>query len=100
MALVINELVLNAVQHGVQDETTVLVLRIVDLGAFGRIEVINPGDRLPLDFDIERTNGLGLKIVQTLVRNELGGELNLYNDSRGVVAEVTFQKRIVSHVRT
>ena len=100
MALVINELVLNAVQHGVQDETTELLLRIVDFGPIGRVEVINPGDRLPLDFDIQRTSGLGLKIVQTLVRNELGGELKLHNDERGVVAEVTFQKRIGNRVRT
>ena len=94
MALVINELVLNAIQHGIRGAQGEIILRIMDLGPLGRLQVINPEDQLPPDFDVEHTRGLGLKIVQTLVRNELGGDLRLFSDEHGVIAEVTFQKRI------
>ncbi|NPA91214.1 MAG: hypothetical protein GXO55_07175 [Chloroflexi bacterium] len=94
MALVVNELVLNAIQHGVRDSRGEIVLRITDLGPLARLQVINPHDRLAPDFDLEKSSGLGLKIVQTLVRNELGGDLRLFSDEHGVVAEVTFQKRL------
>lgn len=100
MALVVNELVLNAIQHGVPGRHGQIILRIVDLGPLGRLEVINLGDHLPPDFDPQKGKGLGLRIVQTLVRNELGGEFQLYNDERGVVADVTFQKRMTPHVMT
>ncbi len=94
MALVVNELVLNAIQHGIQGEEGEIILRIMDLGTLGRLSVINPGDVLPPNFDLESSSGLGLQIVRTLVQNELGGAFDIYNDERGVVAEVTFQKRL------
>ncbi len=97
MALVINELVLNAIHHGVRGEHGEIILRIMDLGPLGRLQVVNPNDQLPPDFDLNKTRGLGLRIVQTLVRNELGGDFRLFSDENGVVAEVTFQKRTSSY---
>ena len=59
-----------------------------------RLQIINPDDKLPPGFNLEQSAGLGLKIVQILVHNELEGQFRLYNDNRlGVVAEVTFQKK-------
>ncbi len=94
MALVVNELVLNAVHHTRTPERPRVILNVLDLGAFARLRVINPDDRLPPDFDPEKSEGLGLKIVHILVKNELEGKFRLYNDDRlGVVAEVVFQKK-------
>ena len=93
MALLVNELVLNAIQHGIRGNRGEIILRILDLGTLGGLQVINPGDRLPEDFDPQAQSNLGLSIVSTLVQNELNGTFHLYNDERGVVAEITFQKR-------
>ncbi len=97
MALIVNELVLNAINHSATPKRPRVVLQVLDMGPLVRLQVINPGDRLPEDFDLGQGGGLGLKIVQTLVKNELGGEFRLYTHPRwGVVAEVTFQKRKAS----
>ncbi len=94
VALVVNELVLNAVEHGVQGSEGRIIIRTLDLGPLVRLQVINPDDALPPDFDLDRHQGLGLAIVRTLVQNELDGTFALYSDERGVVAEVTFHKRL------
>ena len=99
MALVVNELVLNAVEHGVKGQEGNIVIRILDMGPLVRLQVINPDDQLPADFDLDRDQGLGLAIVRTLVQNELDGTFALYSDERGVVAEVTFHKRSANHVK-
>lgn len=96
MALVTNELVLNAIQHGIHGRQGEVIMRMMDLGTLGGLQVINPDDQLPSNFDPESKGGLGLRIVSTLVRNELNGTFHLYSDERGVVAEITFQKRAVS----
>ena len=95
MALVINELVLNAIEHGARDRQRAVLLRIVDLGPLAKVEVINPRGRLAENFDLSQQQGLGLNIVSTLVQNELGGTFRLYSNEAGVVAEVTFQKRVL-----
>jgi len=94
MALVINELVLNAIEHGTHNHHGTVLLRIMDLGPMARVEVINPHDHLADNFDLDQQQGLGLNIVRTLVQNELGGSFRLYSSEEGVVAEVTFQKRV------
>ncbi len=94
MALVVNELVMNAIHHTTNPERPRVILRLLDLGPLARLQIINPDDRLPSGFDMDKDAGLGLKIVQILVRNELEGQFRLYNDARlGVVAEITFQKK-------
>lgn len=93
MALVVNELVLNAVEHGIKDGRGAIVVRVLDMGPLVRVQVVNPDDRLPEGFDLDAHQGLGLAIVRTLVQNELNGTFQLYSDHRGVVAEVTFHKR-------
>jgi len=76
LALVVVELVQNAVEHGavsggevrldVRREGGRLLLRVLDTGA-----------GLPPGFDITRDAGLGLQIVRTLVEGELGGTLRI-----------------------
>ncbi|MEX1018930.1 MAG: histidine kinase N-terminal domain-containing protein [Litorilinea sp.] len=79
VAMVLNELVLNAVEHGIAGSESgnqgkiVVVLR--DLGDAVRMEILNNGRSLPADFDLAQTTSLGLQIVRTLVDDDLKGKL-------------------------
>ena len=44
------------------------------------VDVVDDGVGLPPGFSIERSGGLGLTIVQTLVTSELGGSMELSSD--------------------
>ncbi|MGD1010985.1 MAG: sensor histidine kinase [Acidimicrobiales bacterium] len=50
-----------------------------------RVEVRDNGCGLPHGFDIDRTRSLGLSIVRDLVRGQLGGTIEMENDSGAVV---------------
>ncbi|MCU1572657.1 MAG: signal transduction histidine kinase [Micrococcaceae bacterium] len=77
LALVINELVTNAVEHGLPDrEGTVWLKAGRRLGGTGEeileVTVADDGVGLPQDAYVE---GLGLQIVRTLVTSELSGSI-------------------------
>jgi len=93
-ALVINELVQNAVEHGYADRQGGTIS--LDLKTEGNdmiIEVADDGEGLPPNFDLSRSSSLGLKIVQTLVKEDLKGTFQLL-DGRGVRAVVRFPKNV------
>lgn len=92
VALVLNELIQNAVEHGFAhaDEGTILVRLIEEPDRSRlRLEVRNDGDVLPADFDIRKTRSLGLQIVEQLTRHDLNGEFTLSSDGDETVAAVT-----------
>jgi two-component system, sensor histidine kinase PdtaS len=43
------------------------------------VRVIDDGTGLPDGFDLDRSTGLGLSIVRTLVSSELGGSIRLWS---------------------
>jgi two-component system, sensor histidine kinase PdtaS len=85
LAVVLNELMQNAVDHAfpfdgdVRQEGHVQV-RIHRQGESLLVEVIDDGVGLDPGFSLEASRGLGLSIVQTLVTTELGGSLEMCND--------------------
>ena len=91
-ALVINELLHNAVEHAFSrmSEGTV----VVRLGQHdGRVilEVQDDGEGLPSGFDSRAAGSLGLHIVRTLVQEDLKGTFALENaEVRGTRAVVSF----------
>ena len=89
-ALVINELLQNAVEHGFEtkNEGTIEVT-LRDENGLMVIEVVDNGQGLHPNFDIDRDGSLGLQIVQTLVREDLKGQFALLNTD-GVHARVAF----------
>jgi two-component sensor histidine kinase len=93
VALVLNELILNAVEHGfrntVSGEVHVTVEATEDDVS---IWVSNNGDPLPDDFDVAQVSHLGLKIVDSLARG-LGGRFKLSNILGWAVAEVKFTRQ-------
>ncbi|MDQ3809404.1 MAG: sensor histidine kinase, partial [Chloroflexota bacterium] len=93
-ALIINELVQNAVEHafaGCAEGT--IVVRLGEQGDSLYIEIEDDGRGLPGDFDLSRHGGLGLQIVRSLVREDLKGDFELRN-GRGMRAVVSFPKWI------
>jgi two-component sensor histidine kinase len=92
-ALVVNELVQNAVEHGFETikEGTVRVI-LEDKGDVVHLEVRDDGDPLPDDFGIALSTSLGLQIVRTLVQGDLHGWVEIKNVDGEVVATVEFPK--------
>ena len=91
-ALILNELVQNAVEHGFTeiDKGQVIVKMSEDEREIC-MHVINDGAPLPTDFDIHKNRNLGLQIVENLVRDDLHGRFSL--ESNGVItATVVFPK--------
>ncbi|WP_028642485.1 sensor histidine kinase [Nocardioides sp. URHA0020] len=81
LAMVLTELLQNAVEHGYDPGTAELTGQIV-LSAqrlVGRLHVTvdDDGRGLPDGFDLDASTSLGLSIVRTLVESELGGQLEL-----------------------
>jgi two-component sensor histidine kinase len=92
-ALVINELIQNAVEHGfVTIRQGRVHIKLEDGGDFVRLEVRDDGDPLPADFELAQPSSLGLQIVRTLVQADLHGQLTLQNLDDEVVATVLFPK--------
>ncbi len=75
LALVLVELVQNAVQHGLGEAGGTVLVKASTGGGGVRLAVIDDGAGLPPDFDPATSGGLGLQIVRTLVEGELGGQL-------------------------
>lgn len=89
LGFIINELITNAAKHANGNIT--VRLETSASGAHS-MSVMDDGSGVPEDFDPERTNGLGMKIVTSLTR-QIGGELRTLSgdDGRGARFSVTFR---------
>jgi two-component system, sensor histidine kinase PdtaS len=90
-ALVLNELVSNAIEHGFRDRTA----GRIDIALDGDAEdvwmrVQDQGAGLPPDFDLTTVPGLGLQIARTLVEKDLRGKIGLTDGVEGTTAWVHF----------
>jgi two-component sensor histidine kinase len=79
LAMVLSELVHNAVEHGYDAGVAGHVEVGVDCSGAERlhVEVADDGRGLPPGFDLDASDRLGLQIVRTLVEGELGGRLSM-----------------------
>jgi two-component sensor histidine kinase/putative methionine-R-sulfoxide reductase with GAF domain len=119
LALLLNELISNAILHGFSGlESGELRIRAWAGGAGGRkgkdgnkradgansayptvhIEVADNGTGLPEGFDPQRDANLGLNIVRTMVVGDLRGEFHIRPAARGTgtVAHIAFKRPYVS----
>lgn len=75
-ALVMNELLLNAIEHGLQGrEVGKITIGLEDLGDTVHIVVEDDGAGLPDGFRLGESRSLGLMITRTLVTDDLKGQL-------------------------
>ncbi|WP_029138745.1 sensor histidine kinase [Nakamurella lactea] len=90
LVMVLTEVVQNALQHAYPDGGSGKKV-LVDIERSAReltVRVIDDGQGLPPGFSPERSSGLGLQIVRTLVDAELGGTIAMRSRTDGPGTEV------------
>ena len=93
VALVLNELIHNAVKHGLKGHVgSHLTVRVSSDEDNFVLDVINDGELLRKDFDIREHRRLGLRIVESLVRDNLMGEFEIVSENKLTRATVRFPK--------
>lgn len=92
VALVLNELIQNAIEHGFEHTTNGEIHVTVEARS-GEISlwVSNNGDKLPPGFDVSGSSHLGLQIVDNLSK-ALGGKFKISDILGWTVAEVKFSQ--------
>jgi len=90
LALVITELIHNALEHGLAETGSALGIHVSSKGQQLQVTISDDGVGLPDGFDIATSPNLGLQIVRTLTENELRGTLTLSSDSEQTRAILSF----------
>ncbi len=90
LALVITELIHNALEHGLAEEGLALGIHVSSNGSELSVTISDDGVGFPEGFDISTSPNLGLQIVRTLTENELRGTLSLITDEQETRAVLTF----------
>jgi two-component sensor histidine kinase/putative methionine-R-sulfoxide reductase with GAF domain len=97
LALLINELVSNAVRHGFQDRDHGMIsVRTERSGDLATICVENDGKQIADGFNPSKSRGLGMRIVSRLVTSDLRGHFEITPTERGTQASITFPIERVS----
>ena len=91
LALLINELVSNAVSHGFEARThgTIRIASWAEDG-MANVRVENDGRHLPPEFDSEQSPGLGMRIIHRLAASDLRGSFAIHSTSEATTATLTF----------
>ena len=77
LALIITELIHNALEHGLEKGGNLLEVMIEKGADAITVKVIDDGVGLPQGFNIDSSSNLGLQIVKTLTENELKGSIDI-----------------------
>lgn len=92
VALILNELIQNAIKHGFDEKSTgEIEVKVASKANVMHIKVTNTGKQLQEGFSIEKSSNLGLQIVSTLTK-AIGGKFSIKNLNSKVVAEITFPR--------
>jgi two-component sensor histidine kinase len=90
LALVITELIYNALEHGLEIEGSKLDINLERKDGTAVVTISDDGVGLPAGFSLQESSNLGLQIVRTLTENELRGTLTLTSDESETRAKLTF----------
>jgi two-component sensor histidine kinase len=90
LALVVTELIHNALEHGLSIKGDLLQIRVRRSTSECTIDIFDNGVGLPEGFDPITSSHLGLQIVRTLTENELLGQLSLTSNEAGTTVGVNF----------
>ncbi|NGP75352.1 PAS domain S-box protein [Balneolaceae bacterium YR4-1] len=93
-ALILNELITNSVEHGFEDQDSgeiSVTLKERDKKVTVRVE--DNGKGLPEDFDLCKSQTMGMTIIKTLI-TQLSADLKSGNDN-GAFFEFTFEKKTI-----
>ncbi|MCB0826058.1 MAG: GAF domain-containing protein [Armatimonadetes bacterium] len=93
IALVLNELIQNAVEHGFKESSIGTIKISVENNDDDIVVwVSNDGDQLPADFDPKTTGQLGLQIIRSLSKG-LGGAFTMVERDGWTIGEVRFTRQ-------
>ncbi|MEJ2645291.1 MAG: PAS domain S-box protein [Gammaproteobacteria bacterium] len=98
VALILNELLLNAIRHGGHhDQDAAVQLRLDAVGTAARVRIYNPRGTLPAGLDLAQGKGLGtgLTLVRSLLPRE-GARLSLTDADGGVLAELRLSPPVIT----
>lgn len=90
LALVVTELIHNALEHGLSKSGTHLKIELQRYSNEAIVTISDDGVGLPVGFDLSTSSNLGLQIVRTLTENELNGELKLESTDNRTQAQLRF----------
>lgn len=91
LALVLTELINNALQHAFNDEGGTLLISLQERAGEITVSVRDNGKGVPEGFTFEGSSNLGLQIVRTLVARDLSGTLE-FSSGAGTTATVRFER--------
>jgi two-component sensor histidine kinase len=95
LALILNELILNAVEHAFTgQERGEVHIHFEDLGDQCVLEVRDTGVGLPDGFTLDNATNLGLRIIQTIVQDLRGTLTFSHNGEHGTTARIVFPKGV------
>ena len=83
LALVITELIHNALEHGLSEIGDTVNVCVAKSDSTMTVSVIDNGVGIPDGFSLEKNTNLGLQIVQTLTVNELAGSIEFLKPNKG-----------------
>ena len=87
LALVITELIHNALEHGLAETGSALGIHVATNANQLQVTISDDGVGLPAGFDAATSPNLGLQIVRTLTENELRGTLSLNSSLNSEASE-------------
>ena len=91
LALLINELVANAIEHGFENRSEGnITIRAEMRRDLCYLDVENDGEPLPDTFNLENRKGLGMTIVERLVVSDLGGRFVMAGTDQGTRVRIIF----------
>ena len=91
IALVINELLQNAIKHAFPSGRKGIITITAEQGILST-KITVSDDGIGFDTEAERKNGTGLDIVKTIVKEKLGGEFSIISSENGTKAIFDFMK--------
>lgn len=100
VALILNELIFNAIKHQTGNTEPVRVY-VQDNKGGARVRIVTSDTRLPESFDFASDAGLGtgLKLVKSLLPSK-GCQLRIRNDATNVIAELLLTSPVVAPTST
>lgn len=93
LAIVLNELVVNAMTHGLAAEGGTVVIETVQQDDRITVELRDDGPLHAPPSEPGGGSGLGLHIIRTLVTEDLQGEFSLVTGDQWTIARVSFPQR-------
>lgn len=96
LAIVINELVQNSIEHGFKGRSSGLIGIDISLDDGDCcLEIYDNGNGLPIETEKKqrKRKSLGIQIIRTLIEDDMGGEFTLYNDG-GARAKIRIPQEI------